>query len=414
MSVTNTLYIGVSGLDAHGDAISVVGDNIANASTIGYKRARASFADVLGGELGSQRLGGGAFLDATQTMFEQGSIQQTGNGLDVAIRGTGMFVVAGDHDGRTGQFFTRDGRLNLDNAGTLVDARGLNVQGYTIDAMGNRSTTLGDLSLAGRQSPPAVTTTASMTLNLDAQATVPAAWDPAQPAATSNYATSMTVYDSLGTAHTAQVYFRNAGGGTWEWHAMVDDGELGGTPGTLTQIADGTVSFDTAGAFTGQTTASSSASFVGATANQVIAFDFASSTQFSGASTVSGTNVDGHGAGNLIDLAIGADGTVRGIFDNGDEMDVAQLALADFASEDGLIRGGDGLFQATEASGQALIDVAGSGSRGSLVSGALEASNVDLGNELVTLIAYQRAFQANAKTVTTADEMLSEVANLKR
>ena len=185
------------------------------------------------------------------------------------------------------------------------------------------------------------------------------------------------------------------------------------------------MTFDTTGKLATQATTASSASFVGATANQTIAFNFgddlasggtglAGTTQFSGASTVTAVDVDGHGFGNLTDLQIADDGTVKGIFDNGDRIDLAKLALADFANNEGLERAGDGLMTETAASGAALVDVPGTGARGSLVSGALEGSNVDLGTELVTLIAYQRAFQANAKTVTTADEMMADVTNIKR
>jgi flagellar hook protein FlgE len=426
VSIIRSLYIGISGLKAHGEAIGVVGDNIANASTIGFKRNRASFSDVLGGQLGAQRLGGGVRMAGTQTMWEQGAIQQTGNPLDLSIRGGGLFVVKGNHAGQTGQFYTRDGRFGLDDQGFVVNQSGLRLQGYAINGAGVRATSPGDLPLGARQSPPVATTSSSMTLNLDANATVPPAWDPTNPNTTSSYATSQTVYDSLGTPHRVEVYFRNQGGGAWEWHAMVDGGELsGGTAGTQTEIASGTLSFNASGALAAQTTTSSSASFVNAAPNQAIAFSFgddiaaggtgfAGTTQFSGASTVTATDIDGHGFGNLVDLVVTDDGKVEGIFDNGDRVQLAQVALAEFASEDGLARAGDGLVMETAASGAALIDVAGTGARGSLVSGALEASNVDLGNELVTLIAYQRAFQANAKTVTTADEMLAEISNLKR
>jgi flagellar hook protein FlgE len=183
---------------------------------------------MLGGELNGQRLGGGVRVSGTQTMWDQGSIQNTGNPLDLAIRGGGMFVVKGNHDGQAGQFYTRDGRFELDSSGFVTNQDGLRLQGYTIDSAGVRSTSPGDLPLGARQSPPVATTTASMTLNLDANAVVPAAWDPTNPAGTSNYATSQTVYDSLGAAHKVQVYFRASGAGAWEWHAMVDGGELTG------------------------------------------------------------------------------------------------------------------------------------------------------------------------------------------
>ena len=154
MSLLTSLFTGASGMGAHGAAIGVVGDNIANVSTIGFKRTRAGFADVLGGTLGSQRLGAGVRLGSIDTQFEQGSVQQTGGMLDVAIRGHGMFVVSGQHDGQTGQYYTRDGRLQLDNTGYLVDPRGLRVQGYAIDSAGAMATSISDLQLTGITSPP--------------------------------------------------------------------------------------------------------------------------------------------------------------------------------------------------------------------------------------------------------------------
>jgi flagellar hook protein FlgE len=416
MSITNSLYIGISGLMAHGDAISVVGDNIANASTVGYKRNRASFSDLLGGELGAQRLGGGVRLGGTQTMYDQGSISQTGNNMDLAISGGGMFVVKGNHGGHTGQYYTRDGRFQLDNKGMMVDQHGMRLQGYTIAPDGTRGTSIGDLALGGKASPPVATTKAAIDVHLDSNAPVLALpFDPADPAATSNYATSQTVYDSLGNAHHVDMYYRNNGAGGWEYHAMVDGGELqGGTAGTKMEIATGTMTFDPTGALTSQTPGASSASFLNAQAGQAIAFTFDGSRSDAGLSSTNSVDIDGRSSGKLVDVSIGDDGKITGIYDNGEKIAIAQVALANFASEEGLERVGDGMLSATNASGQALIDVAGTGSNGSLVSGALEMSNVDLGTELVTLIAYQRAFQANAKTVTTADEMMADINNLKR
>lgn len=412
MTIGNSLWIGVSGLMAHGEAISTVGDNIANVSTVGFKRSRASFNDLLGGELGNSRLGGGVYLGGNQSMWQQGTLAQTGNPLDVGISGGGMFVVEGSHNGRDAQFYTRDGRFQLDASGTLVDAHGMKVQGYGI-TNGARGTSIGDLALGGKQSPPVATTNAAMQLNLDSNSPI-GTYDPLDPNGTSSYSTSVTVHDSLGAPHQATVHFTKTPAGDWEWHATVDGSEVGGTAGTPVEIANGRLTFDTNGNLTNQQTLASSASFTGATANQAIAFDFTGTTQNSGASTVNATDVDGRSAGTLTDVKINPDGTIEGIYDNGDTIAIAQLALADFANNEGLERQGSSLYAATRASGQPLIDVAGSGARGSLMSGALEHSNVDLSTELVQLIAYQRAFQANSKTVTTADEMMLEVTNLKR
>jgi flagellar hook protein FlgE len=412
MTIGNSLWIGVSGLMAHGEAISTVGDNIANVSTIGFKRSRASFNDMLGGELGNSRLGGGVYLGGNQSIWQQGTLSQTGNPLDVGISGNGMFVVSGNHGGREGQFYTRDGRFKLDAGGTMVDQHGMKVQGYAINN-GTRSTSIGDLNLGSKQSPPVATAKAGMTLNLDSNSAT-GVYDPADPNGTSSYTTSVTVHDSLGAEHQADVHFTKTPAGDWEWHATVDGSEVGGTAGTPVEIANGALTFDTNGNMTAQTTLASSASFTNATPNQAINFDFTGTTQNSGTSTISATNVDGRSAGSLTDVKINADGTIEGIYDNGETIEIAQLALADFANNEGLDRQGDSLYAATRESGQALVDVPSSGGRGSVMSGALEQSNVDLSSELVQLIAYQRAFQANSKTVTTADEMMLEVTNLKR
>jgi flagellar hook protein FlgE len=221
------------------------------------------------------------------------------------------------------------------------------------------------------------------------------------------------------------MYFRNQGGGTWDWHATVDGADVGGTAGAATQIADGVLTFNTSGALDTEVTNSSSASFVGATAAQATAFDFGDSittnagtgltgtTQFAGPSSVTHINQDGYAAGMLTDMKIDDDGTVMGQFSNGQSRAVARIALAEFASPQNLQRAGDQLYSENGSSGQPLMGTAGTGGRGSMSGGSLEGSNVDLGNELVTLIAYQRAYQANAKTVTTADQMLQEINNLK-
>jgi len=427
MSITNSLYIGISGIQSHGEAISIVGDNIANASTIGYKRNRASFEDMLGGEINSQRLGGGSIMPSSQTMWQQGTITRTDNPMDLAISGGGLFMVKGSHGGQQGQYYTRDGRFHLDNTGYVTNQAGLRLQGYKIDATGTRSLSPGDLPLGAQQSPPVASTTAAMRLSLNAATTpIVAAWDPTNPSKTANYGTSTTVYDSLGTAHHADVYFRATGGGAWEVHALVDGSETnGGTAGTPVEIATGQLTFNPDGTLQAQSVNALPVDFLNATPGQSIAFNFGDdlasggtgrggTTQYTGESSVNGVDVDGRSAGKLTDIKIAEDGKISGVFDNGDQFVLAQVSVADFANEEGLSRVGDGLVIATPASGQALVDVPGTGARGSIVSGSLEASNVDIGNELVTLIAYQRAFEANAKTVTTADEMLTDINNLKR
>lgn len=427
MSIWTALRTGSSGLQAHGRAISTVGDNIANVSTVGFKAARSNFQDVLGGTApNGQRLGSGVRLGGVDADFGQGSLQQTGGKLDLAIHGNGFFMVKGSHGGMDGVYFTRDGQFHLDAGGHIVNASGLRVQGYTVDSTGHVSTTVGDLRIGG-QSPPQSTTQLAMKVNLDSSSTTPVdAWDPVDPEGTTNFATSVTVFDSLGGHHRVNMYFRHNGGGIWEWHAMVDGGEVdGGVEGELTEFASGELTFDPNGALDSQTTLASQVDFINAAPGQEITFDFGDaiadggsglggSTQFAGPSGVTGIFQDGFASGELVDILTADDGTITGLFSNGQSRAIAQVALANFQSEGGLRRAGNQLYRETPNSGEALVGAAASGVRGAIAGGSLEGSNVDLGNELVTLIAYQRAFQANARTISTADEMLAEVANLKR
>lgn len=426
MSIWSSLYTGRSGLTAHGDAINVVGDNIANVSTVGFKSGSANFNDILGQRTnGGQNLGAGVKMGSVSQAFGQGSFLQSGGSLDYAIQGGGFFEVVGENDGIEGSYYTRNGRFSLNNEGMMVNQDGLRVQGYQVDANGDPTGGVGDIEISG-QSPPVATTTADMELNLDPNAAGAGPFDPLDPAGTSDYQTSATVYDSLGNAHDVQMFFTNNGAGAFEWHAMVDGSELnGGTPGTLTEIADGTLGFDTNGNLDTETLNASSADFLGATAGQAIQFDFgdaittdggtgSGSSMVAGASTVESFDQDGREPGDLIDVITSENGTVSGLYSNGETEPLAKLALASFRAPENLRREGDQLWSASRDSGQALLGEAGTSGRGSVASGALEGSNVDLGDELVTLIAYQRAFQANARTISTADEMLTEVNNLKR
>lgn len=432
MSIWTSLLTGSSGLNAFGEAMGIVGDDIANVSTIGFKGSRAGFEDVLGGKAANgQNVGSGVHMSGPDTSFEQGSIQNTGRPLDMAVRGGGFFVLNGSHQGMNGAYYSRDGRFGFDRTGTVVNAEGLHLQGYQIDAQGVLATRATDIQM-DQNSPPHATSRVTMALNFDPAATPPAQpFNPASPTATSNYQTSVTVYDSLGVAHRADMYFRAQGNGTWEWHALVNGGEItGGTRGVNTEIASGTVNFNANGELNTVTTTASTANFAGATQGQAITFNFgdpiatggsgrAGSTQFAGSPGATGTNLrsldqDGYAAGTLASVSIAQDGTISANYSNGRSTPTARVALATFASQQALTRGGNQLFTTNPASGEARVAAAATGGRGSVAAGALEGSNVDLAAELVTLIAYQRAFQANAKTVHTADEMLAEVAQLKR
>ncbi len=431
MSILRSLNTGAAGLRSHSRAIGVTGDNIANVSTVGFKRSRSVFEDVLGqsvaGPGAAPQAGAGSRLAHIEQMWSQGSLLTTESPTDLAISGNGFFAVQGNVGGIQGQFYTRAGQFQIDNQGQLVNPNNMALMGYTADNTGAIGSTLGPLNVAGNTIPANPTTMSDMSLNLDSEAAIPAAWDPTNPDQTSNFSTGLTVYDSLGNSHELTVYFRHSGSNAWEWHAMVDGGDLtGGTAGVPTEGASGTLSFTTNGALDTETPGASSWDFVDATPGQTITFDFgdaittdggtglAATTQFASPSTTNGLSQDGYGAGTVAGVNVEADGMVTGIFSNGQMRTLGQVAVATFASVGGLNRAGQNLWSETQESGEALVAGAASGGRGSIVSGALEQSNVDLGQEFVDLIALQRGFQANSRVITTADDMYGELINLKR
>jgi flagellar hook protein FlgE len=423
MSINGAMNAGVSGLTAEGGALGVVGDNVANTSTVGYKQSRALFEDILGGAMGA-----GVRMTRAQQIFAQGTLLNTGQATDLALSGDGFFVVDGTVDGMTGTFYSRAGQLTLAQDGRLVNAAGMSVQGYGANDNGSFGPKLENVQLPTAALQPQATKEIKINANLDSTATVPVkAWDPSDPGATSNFSTSMTVYDSLGNGHAVDTYFRKTGAGAWEFHTIVDGGELnGGVPGQNTEIATGNLSFTGAGALQdAQLTGGGTVDFLGAAPQQALAFKFGDpiaaggtglggTTQFGAPNDISSQSQDGYASGALTGVEVDGTGIVKGVYSNGQKVNVAQLAIAKFTSNDGLGRVGHNLWTATRDSGNAAMGVAGSGGRASIVSGALEQSNVDIAQQFVELIGHQRAFQASSKTITTADEMLQDVVNLKR
>jgi flagellar hook protein FlgE len=429
MSTMRAMYAGVSGVTSEGEALSIVGENIANVNTVGFKRSRANFENVLGGAIGAPgNAGGGVRLGRSQQIFAQGALVNTGQSTDVALTGDGFFIASGNLNEIKGNFYTRAGQFTIRNDGVLVNPQGLEVQGYGSTGDGAFVSTLGKIQLSLAQLPPKATSEAAITANLDAAATVPAAaWDPQNPGATSNLSTSLTVYDSLGTAHNVDVYFRKTGPGTWQAHALASGDEVvGGTSGQNTVFGSATLTFDSSGALNNVVWApAASIDFNGATAAQAINFDFGTSitaggtglggtTQFGSASAVSAQSQDGYASGDLSGIKIGSDGAVSGVYLNGQIVPAGKLAIAKFQANTGLGRAGQNMWYATAESGEPAYGHAGEGGRGTVASGALEQSNVDIADQFVALITHQRSFSANSKTITTADQMLQEIMSIKQ
>jgi flagellar hook protein FlgE len=396
-------------------------------NTVGYKAERAIFEDVLGHSIlagtSSGLPGSGVAIGAIKQIYTQGSINTTGISTDVALSGDGFFVVSGAVDGIVGNFYTRAGQFTLDKDGYLVNPNGLKVQGYAANGDGTFSASLSSIQAPTSSIQPRATTGATITANLDATALPPT--EPWTNTAVSfadraNASTTQTVYDSLGNSHTMDLYFVNTGTGTWDWHAVMDGTDLTATGGT------GSLTFGTNGALTGVGT-NSDVTFNPTGADPMtVTLDFGTpsaagaapvpgaTTGFASASNVSAQSQDGYASGDFSGISIDGQGVVMGLYTNGQKLAISQMGVAKFRSNDGLGRAGESLWIDTRESGPAAMGTAASGGRGSVSAGAVESSNVDLATEFVELIQHQRSFSANSKTITTADEMLQELINIKR
>lgn len=428
MSIFSSLYVGMSGMRTNEGAISVIGNNIANVNTVGFKASRAVFADILSqtilGSAGATQQGQGAALAAVQRMVTQGALLGTNVTTDLAISGDGFFIVGEDPSNHK---FTRNGQLQIDEKGFLTTVEGLRLQGYAADSGGVLASRLSSLQVGQVQAPPKTTDEIAMSVQLDRSSYEPtnAVFDPTSPEASSQYQQSITVYDSLGGHHQVSVYFTQTSDGQWEWNAMVAQGELDGTDDTTqTVIATGSLAFDSEGKLQTENQTQSAVTFFGASP-QDLAFDFGeaiddggdgtgSTSYATGVSSLAFVNQNGYGVGTLRYLEIDPDGNISGTFTNGREQVLGRLALARFQAPDQMNALGGNLFAESETSGEPIIGLANTGGRGEIFSGALEQSTVDLTNEFTQLITAQRGFQAASRTITTADEMLIEVVNLKR
>lgn len=407
MGILTSMFTAVTGLSSYGNAMGVIGNNIANVGTAGFKSSRATFSDLisssLGGGAGSDQIGLGVFLNDVQTNFAQGSMTTTGNTFDLAIDGNGFYQVR-NPSGAT--FYTRAGQFKVDNVGQIVDSSGALLQGYQADANGNLTSTIGGITLTSSAVPPVATSTADILGNLNANATAPTAAFSVTDTASYNFATGMTFYDSLGNSHQMQLYFRKTAANTWGVYSQIDGG---------TATAQTNMTFNASGALTAGGTQSVSATLTnGATTPQAISVDLSAMTQFGSASGVVSQSQNGYSSGTLDRISVDKQGQVLAQFTNGQTRVLAQVMLSRFMNPDGLANVGDNHFLETVESGAALAGAPTVNGLGRVLSGTVEQSNVDLGKEFVDMIITQRAFQANSRAITTSDEMLQELVNLKR
>ena len=397
---------GLSGLNASSRSLDVIGNNIANANTVGMKSSRAEFANLVASSIGvggGNSAGIGVEVATTSQLFSQGNINITGNDLDVAINGGGFFQLTMP-DGSAS--YTRDGQFKLDKLGKVVTNMGANVMGYPTDITGlPTSTTIQPLQLPTSAPIGAKqTTTITAEFNLDARAPI---LPVVSPIATT-YGTSLTAYDSQGVATPVSLYFSKVApvvAGTDEW--AVHGSPTGASLGSLVFNASGQLQSSTVGTLTLTPTAPSIVPAFPVTV------DVSKVTQYGAGFAVSKLTQDGYAPGELVSLKIGEDGIITARYSNGETQATGQVALADFRNVQGLSPTGGGNWVETFASGQPVQGSPAQGKFGALRAGALEESNVDLTAELVNMMTAQRAYQANAQTIKTQDQVLSTLVNLR-
>ena len=408
---------GLSGLNAASQSLDVIGNNIANAATVGFKESRTLFSDVFANSLGgsgSNSVGIGVKVAAIEQQFTQGAVTASNNPLDIAVNGKGFFRL--DDNGTVS--YSRNGQFHLDNAGYIVTNEGFKVTGYSIDAAGNIvPTSPVPIQLSSNQLAPTSTTNFRASLNLDSREAVPttAVFNATDPTSYSD-STSGTVYDSLGNTHVFTQYFvKTAVAGDWDMHATVD-----GTAAANVDLGAGagnpiTVSFDTSGALTTAMPIAGVALTVagGAVSPLTLALDFSGTTQFGANFGVNSLFQDGFASGRLAGFNMGGDGIMVGRYTNGQSRNLGQIVLASFANPQGLKPLGNNRWDETSGSGIPVVGAPSSGDLGAVQSAATESSNVDLTAELVNMITAQRVYQANAQSIKTQDSILQTLVNLR-
>lgn len=406
--------IPLSGLNSSSAALANIANNLANLNTVGYKQQSTLFKDLFYQTIGTTgsgdpiQTGAGSAVGEVSSKFTPGSIESTGVNTDVAIGGDGFFVTE-----RSGVLsYTRAGNFSKAEDGTLVTADGAQVMGYP--AVNGQISQTGGLAPvvvgSGFFSPPHATSSVKLTTNLDANAAV-----------ADSYPTSATIYDSLGQGHVITFQFTKTGPGAWNYDVSIPGAEVGSQSATVS-LASGALQFDGNGNLTtpaADVTGLNIASFADGASPLTFKWSLygagaSSLTQVASPSSTTATSQDGYSSGSLEDFAIGSDGVVEGTFSNGKSIVLGQLVLANFPNVQGLIRNGGNSFQSSLASGAPAVGAPGTGGRGKLSGGALELSNVDIASEFANLITSQRAFQANARTITSFDEIMQDTINLKR
>lgn len=427
MGILSSLYTGVSGLVAQGEALGVVGDNIANANTVGFKSSRAEFQDILSkdlkGILGGNQIGRGTKIGAVNPLITQGNVDSTEKVTDLAISGEGYFQVKGSD----GTSYTRDGSFHFDKEGALVTNDNQRVQGFMADEKGNILNKTGDIRFPRALIPAKATTNLRLDLNLDSRVEATKKFDIKDPFTTSHYSTGAEIYDSQGNKHLMTMFFNKTQDSTWEYRGVVDGKEVtGGNPGESIEVCKGKLKFNVDGKLESQEMTDSNFNFAGgAFQDQKIKISFGDpiaeggkgidgTKQYGKDSDLISWHQDGTAAGTITSLSFNDQGVLTALYSNGEARDLSQIALVKFENPEAMFKVGNNRLKESRESGTAALGTSGKAGRGKLFAKSLERSTVDLAAEFVNLIQNQRGFQANAKTITTTDQLLEEVIQLKR
>lgn len=401
----------ISGLKAAENELNVIGNNVANSATTGFKKSRVEFQDVFAvSNVGGSANATGRGVDTARVaqQFEQGNISFTDNALDLAVSGEGFFIMNNNGE----RLYTRDGAFSLDKDGFIVNSKGHQLMAFGSDSVGNINGALGPLQLSSAANPPKATTAVAFGANFDANATDPATptFDPLD-STSYNETTALNIFDSLGGSHLQQMYFvRDTGAATantWQMYTYVDGNAVGGpdpivfdNAGKLATPANGLITIPTFTAAAGTQPMNITTSVVG-------------STMFGADFGVAKLTQDGFTTGRLAGLDIDSEGVILARFTNGQSAVQGQVGMANFPNPQGLRAAGGNGWQESFAAGVVLEGKPGTANLGLIQGGALEDSNVDLSSELVALIIAQRNFQANTEVIKTADAVTQSVINIR-
>jgi len=414
---------GLSGLNANGQALSVIGNNLANINTVGFKASTVSFTDLVSQSVGGSggnpmQIGLGVSTGSISPVFSQGAIENTREATNVAIQGNGLFVIK-DEDG--GICYTRAGNFSFDDTGVLISPDGWRVQGYTQrdPVTGNILTAVAPTDILippGVLRAPTATTNVQAQVNLDPNVVI----DPVNP----EFTTSIQMYDALGSPHVLTVDFNRTGAGAWTYTVTVPQVDVTGVVGAPVTLTTGNLTFNGAGVLTAPAadiTIPPPATWANGATPNAITWDVVPAlgaspilTSFASPSATSSINQNGSAAGQVDNVVINSSGEIVATFGAGQTVVVGQLAMANFNNPKGLLKMGSNRYSESAASGIANVGVAATGGRGSIIGSALESSNVDMATEFTQMILAQRGYQANSRSITVADEILVETLQMKR